>query len=562
MAAKFWTKDKDQFLIENYSNQELSSEYFEKHIGSNWRGIQQRAHKIGLKRMKYLLLDENEVIRKYNELKSAIKVSKYFKCSTPSIHAILEKHNIKKIGTNRVYEFNEEYFETIDTEEKAYWLGFIYADGCICKSIKEYDTKVFYFILKRSDRSSLEKFCNSIEISTDIIKNRSIVKNNKKYPNSRITIHRQEFINHLMDKGVCFRKTFKTEFPYNKISEGLYHHFIRGYFDGDGCITFSNKNTSSPSVSIIGTENFLRDIEKQFIKHIEFKKKEKLSIPKSSPNIRYLQYGGRYKAIKIKDYLYKNANIFMERKKERFDLVEDYSDGHKSSETANLLGIGQSTLDEWELHGYIKAERTPWNDRIFSKNEIKRVKEFLDNHSKISEAAKELNLNVRYIRTLEEKKIIKLFRGDSSYILIHKDEIEKIRKLEENKNKEIEKENEISFSVKDAAKEIGISDSTMKKMVRGKMVKTFSGLDGFNRIMVEEIDRIKKEREVVGYSSYLMDVSREVGCHYSTLNHYEQSGHIKIVRLPFDRERILNEDIPKIKKIYEEGKIKANSQNS
>ena len=72
---------------------------------------------------KKIVLNKEEVIQKYEELKNVTKVGKVFNVSCGPIKRILKEngHTI----TNRRYEVNHNYFDIIDSEEKAYWLGFI-----------------------------------------------------------------------------------------------------------------------------------------------------------------------------------------------------------------------------------------------------------------------------------------------------------------------------------------------------------------------------------------------------------------------------------------------------
>ena len=51
--------------------------------------------------------------------------------------------NIRKIAIrNKKFKVNDDYFEIIDTEEKAYWLGFLYADGCVARKGNYYNIKI------------------------------------------------------------------------------------------------------------------------------------------------------------------------------------------------------------------------------------------------------------------------------------------------------------------------------------------------------------------------------------------------------------------------------------
>ena len=77
-------------------------------------------------------IDDNLVIERYNELKNLKKVAKSFGVSLRPIKRILKKNNFEL--TNRRFDVNHSYFSTIDSEEKAYWLGFLFADGCVRKT--------------------------------------------------------------------------------------------------------------------------------------------------------------------------------------------------------------------------------------------------------------------------------------------------------------------------------------------------------------------------------------------------------------------------------------------
>ena len=77
-------------------------------------------------------IDDNLVIERYNELKNLKKVAESFGVSLRPIKRILKKNNLEL--TNRRFNVNHSYFRVIDSEEKAYWLGFLFADGCIRKN--------------------------------------------------------------------------------------------------------------------------------------------------------------------------------------------------------------------------------------------------------------------------------------------------------------------------------------------------------------------------------------------------------------------------------------------
>jgi len=104
-------------------------------------------------------IDDNLVIERYNELKNLKKVAKSFNVSLRPIVRILKKNNIEL--TNRRYDVNHSFFEVIDTEEKAYWLGFLYADGCVRKT-RSGSQVVLKLSIK--DEEHLVMFKNNVEL--------------------------------------------------------------------------------------------------------------------------------------------------------------------------------------------------------------------------------------------------------------------------------------------------------------------------------------------------------------------------------------------------------------
>lgn len=193
------------------------------------------------------------------------------------------------------------YFEVIDTEEKAYWLGFIAADGCVMYRGNE--TFNFELSLKLSDKHHLQKLKKSlnaeIEVKTDSFR-------------SRFCIGDAVFCKALISKGIVPRKSLILEFPnIEQVPEFLQKHFIRGYFDGDGCV--NNPLYYPINVSILGTKNFLEDLLK--ISNIQ----KKIIQEKRNTNIYMFSISGTT-ARNFLNWIYGDATIFLDRKCFRYKL--------------------------------------------------------------------------------------------------------------------------------------------------------------------------------------------------------------------------------------------------
>ena len=199
--------------------------------------------------------------------------------------------------------FNEKHFDNIDTEHKAYWLGFVYADGS--HNEQRYSLTI---TLKDSDSYILEEFFK------DVGSNKSVSKIfNKQYEKyyASARVQHPHLSKTLLEKGVPSDKSFKIIFPNDDIVPYEYKwHFIRGYFDGDGGLSVNKNNSSKVNLSIAGNHEFLSGM-KSFIEN---------EIPNFSININKhariftLNKGGRFTIERLLNYIYKDATIYLKRK--------------------------------------------------------------------------------------------------------------------------------------------------------------------------------------------------------------------------------------------------------
>ena len=164
---------------------------------------------------------------------------------------------------NKIYYYNDNFFEKIDNEEKAYFLGFLYADGYV--NDIGYNCYV-ELTLQNSDEYILDKFLNSLESNRKISRIRD-----KKY--SRLIINSKKIVSDLKKLGCVNKKTHLLKFPTN-IDSIYYPHIIRGFFDGDGCISCTNNQYS---IQFTGNVDFLTGIENFILKNTNIDKKDHFS---------------------------------------------------------------------------------------------------------------------------------------------------------------------------------------------------------------------------------------------------------------------------------------------
>ncbi len=215
----------------------------------------------------------------------------------------------------RKYYCDEDFFENIDTEEKAYWLGFMYADGYVSSYNSQ---KCIGITLSNNDINHLIKFKNSINATYPIHTyfSNSSYSSNTKY--SRILITSRKMFDDLVNQGVVEHKTLILKQP--NIPESLYNHFIRGYIDGDGCITSHiqrNKKTPQFFIKIVGTNDVLNFI-KDFIEQNNCAKIKKFYKRHKNDQVSNIDFGGNRQVKKFLDLLYKDATIYLDRKYEKY----------------------------------------------------------------------------------------------------------------------------------------------------------------------------------------------------------------------------------------------------
>lgn len=199
------------------------------------------------------------------------------------------------------YNLNENFFETIDTEEKAYWLGFIAADGYISEKNKKY----LQILLHRNEYKHIEKFLNSIESNQK-------VRIEEKY--CRVLINRKKMVQDLIKLGIVQNKSKLKLWP--NIGPLLIKHYIRGYFDGDGSFIVDKKNSIRFQIVGVNIET-LKEIQNFLSKRLN------LNITKIiwTGTCWRVSYGGKNQVKKIFDLLYQNVSIFLDRK---FNLIQNY----------------------------------------------------------------------------------------------------------------------------------------------------------------------------------------------------------------------------------------------
>jgi hypothetical protein len=225
------------------------------------------------------------------------------------------------------YYYNKDYFSVIDNSYKAYWLGFLYADGCINRYYKNEKLKAMNLELTlcNEDKKHLQKLTQCLETNVPIHEKKVKYKD-KIYISHRVTINCTKMCYDLIELGCIPQKTYDLKFPtYEQVPYKYMRDFIRGFFDGDGCICTTTMNNKPHIVLVLtGMSGMLQSIADFLIAEKILRVKPKLH--KDNRSMAYsMHMYGEYAVKDILDYLYSDSEIYLDRKYQKYiDFYKDY----------------------------------------------------------------------------------------------------------------------------------------------------------------------------------------------------------------------------------------------
>lgn len=206
--------------------------------------------------------------------------------------------------SHRIIEFNENLFDTIDSIDKAYWLGFLYADA-----YNNMKTNTISVALKLEDIVHLEKLAKLFGLSKDKINIYDSVtkyKGKKKYyPTCSIRFYSKNLCTKLASLGCTQAKSFTIQYP-QWLDPSFNAHFIRGLFDGDGCITYRKKQNEW-KWSLVSTRECCESIQNIILNELNFIVNYHC-ISKTNNNTFELESSGNEKILTILEWTLKNSS--------------------------------------------------------------------------------------------------------------------------------------------------------------------------------------------------------------------------------------------------------------
>lgn len=263
--------------------------------------------------------------------------------------------------------------ETVSDEVEAYILGFLYADGYVTSKVKDK-----YYVVATTVSIRDEQIV--IDMSRYFDKAKIKYKSNNCQTGNFDTICMQvcdvNLVERLIKLGLRPNKTYDNDsFIFDNIPDEFKHHFIRGYFDGDGTVgIYKNR-------CVFGIISCNKPLLESILNYLKNKIGTNAKLTSEKNRYFRIRINGNPICKKIEDLLYSNAKIFLKRKRDMF------------------LDIQPLYVKKYKYKG-IKFLKNKWQAEIYvSKNEQKR---YLGLFKTELEAVKAYNNEARKIGKKEQ----------------------------------------------------------------------------------------------------------------------------------------------------------------
>ncbi len=271
------------------------------------------AKKLGLNKKRLSKAEKEKIIEEIKNGEFYPDIAKKYGVSSQAIKQMADKNNISNNRAfKRKHSINENYFEKIDNERKAYWLGFLTADGCVSYSTEYYRSNNkpnrIQINISNKDIELLKAFCEDIGYDKEKI---IIYEPKGTYSSNlmcKISINSTKLCTDLSKYKIVPNKTSNEEFII--LEDNLMNHYIRGFLDGDGTIYKSN---NSIHVNFCGGYNYLSNL-KQYLKDENIIKNDNKITEVNGKSICYFGFSNKKDIESFREYIYNKATLFLDRK--------------------------------------------------------------------------------------------------------------------------------------------------------------------------------------------------------------------------------------------------------
>lgn len=237
--------------------------------------------------------------------------------SDPSVIKILDEYNIARYKKATIYnpDLDDHYFKTIDTEAKAYYLGFIITDGNIFIEKSDSNRQASISISQSEhDKYILERFLQEVRSNTAV--------GNDGRGTCMVAVRSDIMAMDLQQYGIQENKTLTTSLPV--IETKYMKHLIRGILDGDGNITSSitAQNKHKHAISFCGTEELMNNIGDYISQQLNVSRPSVYVY--SDRHLSEIKWQSINDCYIIGEWIYEDATIYLNRKKDKYDSFKKH----------------------------------------------------------------------------------------------------------------------------------------------------------------------------------------------------------------------------------------------
>lgn len=333
----------DNYILQNYKEKTNTQMALE--CGCNVSTISNHRKKLGISatELNKQLRDKIPYICSQKGKKTKSQLAKELNCSKEFIKKIWGENDLK---SKLVYSYDENYFENIDTPEKAYWLGFISADGCLYR--REGHQGLVSIQINEKDIEILNNFKEELKTEKPIN-----ISQDKRRPDTIMTnlqITGDNFFNSILDKGIGIRKTYDLDMKLvlNNIPKRFFSAYMLGYFDGDGSIDIPNSGISKSHIRISGPERILK-VFREYLINFSIDSNILLDKRKYSEPFGSLEFINTTQKYIFLKFIYSNNVKCLNRKKERAEELFYRIENNITNRSENIKAVNnlKSVVVKW-----------------------------------------------------------------------------------------------------------------------------------------------------------------------------------------------------------------------
>ena len=320
MGIDTYTEKEIKFLKSNYQN--MTIEEIAKALGKTYSCVFSMARKLGLSKTgcKNNKWSEEEIsfIKEHYRDMTTNEIAEFLNRSPKAVHVKKSRLGLKN---EPIYSYDRNKFKKIMTEDDAYWIGFLYADGYVCHTEHSW----WYGVeLQYRDIGHLRK------LNKYMSGNMHIDTFYKKSPTSdnickmcRLAYYSKQLVINLVNSGCIQRKSKIITMPFGIVPDELMRHFIRGYFDGDGsCGIYQHserKHLRYPRAKITcGSHDFVNQL-KEYLNNVDIR----CGIITSKEENYDMFFSGKDNVVNFLKYMYDDSHIYLDRKYEIYKQCLD-----------------------------------------------------------------------------------------------------------------------------------------------------------------------------------------------------------------------------------------------